>query len=312
MSDDDDILLLGNLSRVSQIEHLLELGQLQRARQLAMDHIAANPDDASGHLMLAYVLLQSDHPAEALEMVEQALSRDPDNDTVHALYGEATLSLGQYADAERAIRRAIELDPSYAGHYGLYARLLSTCEYDRQALQSTEHALSLSPDDPDLHQLRAYLLIHVNPRHWTVSEEAVRTALRLDPQNANSHAILGSILLKAGRHAEAEEALREALRLDPNDTLAIIGLSELVKGSHWWYRPMLEFSLFLSRQGRDAQIGIIFALWALTNAVRAVVPPEYELTGQLIMLVYLGLCAYTWFAEPITRALLQRAYPWLR
>ncbi|MEJ2541271.1 MAG: tetratricopeptide repeat protein, partial [Gemmatimonadota bacterium] len=47
------------------------------------------------------------------------------------------------------------------------------------------------------------------------AEEAARTALKLDPELAEAHSSLGSVLAILGRPAEAAESFSEALRLDP-------------------------------------------------------------------------------------------------
>ena len=311
MSDDEgrESIHLGDLG--SQIDHLLALGQVDRARQITMDWIARDPDNPGGHLMLAHVLTAAGKLPEALDVLGRVLSQMPDNDHAHSLRADVLLSLGRFADAEASIRRAIEIDPTVPSHFATLARILYVCDLNIEALKYTELALSLDPDDAWLHQLRSEMLLVVHPRHWGVSEEAVRTSLRLNPESSHSHAILGMILIRDRRRTEAEAALRESLRLNPNNSLAILGLSELVKGQYWWYRPMLEFGQLMSRLGRDGQIGVIFGLWALHSGVQALIPPEAT-WGDFVTLAYAGFCLYTWFAEPITRGLLRRAYPWLR
>jgi len=294
------------------VRSLLEVGQVERAKQLAMDFIAANPDSSAGHQVLAEVLSHAGHYEEALRTLEEgSLARAPDDDQVHLQRGSLLQELGRYREAEDAMRRAIELDPSWGPNHAVYAQLLSSCDRDLEALQRAEHALSLAPDMAWLHTMRAQLLLYVNPRHWTISEDAVRTALRMNPQSAQSHSVLGLVLLRGGKNAEAEEAFRAALRLEPSDRLAIRGLSELVKGKSLLYRPMLWFGQMLSRLGTDGQLGVLFGLWALYGAARALLPDGNQSAADLLTGTYLGFCAYTWFAEPITRAILKRHYPWL-
>lgn len=293
------------------IAGLLRVGQTDRAKSLAMDYIAANPDDPFGHLSLAQVISELGHTQQALDTVETALARAPDDDQAHLQRGSLLAELGRYAEAEDAMRRAIELDPSWGPSHAVYAQLLSACDRNIEALQRTEHALSLSPDLPWLHTLRARLLLFVHPRHWTISEEAVRTALRMNPESSQSHSILGLVLLRGGKNQESEKAFRAALRINPRDVLAIRGLSELVKGKSPLYRPMLWFGQLMSRLGQDGQLGVLFGLWALYATSRTVIPNGNQSAADLLTAVYLGFCAYTWFAEPITRALLKRHYPWL-
>ncbi len=293
------------------IQSLLEVGQVERAKQMAMDWIAREPSSPVGHMALARILHSTDQDAAALRAVEAALTFVPDSDEAHVLRGGILVALGRFADAEESYRRGLELDPRWASAHGLYAQLLWQCDRNIEALQRIELALSLDPDLPWLHNLRARLLLEVHPRHWTVSEDAVRTALRMNPESADAHATLGLVLLRGRRGAEAEDAFREALRLDPSNKLALSGLSELVKGKAPWYAPMLWYGQMMSRLGSDGQLGVLVALWALYSASKAVLPDGNQSAADLLSAVYLGFCAYTWFAEPITRAVLKRAYPWL-
>jgi tetratricopeptide (TPR) repeat protein len=306
-----DLRLSGVAGLQRTVDALLAVGQNVRAKELTMDFIAAAPDDPYGHLALARILAAEGHTREALDTVEGALARAPDDDQVHLHRGGLLLELGRWAEAEEAMRRSIELDPGWAPSHAAYAQLLSACDRDVEALQRTEHALALDPDLPWLHTLRARLMLFVHPRHWTVSEDAVRTALRMDPESAHAHAILGLVLLRAGRNEESEEAFRAALRLQPGDPLALRGLSELVKGRSPLYRPMLWFGQLMSRLGTDGQLGVLFGLWALYAGAQALLPEGNQSASDLLTAVYFGFCAYTWFAEPITRAILRRHYPWL-
>mgnify|MGYP000309265845 CR=1 FL=1 len=293
------------------VSGLLDVGQRDRAKQMAMDFIARDPSNPSGHMALARILHSTEQLPAALRAVETALTFVPDSDAAHILRAEILEDIGRFADAEESYRRGLELDPADAGAHGAYAQLLWKCDRNIEALQRTEHALSLDPDLYWLHNLRARLLLEVHPRHWTISEDAVRTSLRMNPFSADAHATLGLVLLRGRRGAEAEEAFREALRLDPSNKLALTGLSELVKGKAPWYVPMLWYGQMMSRLGADGQLGVLVALWALYSASKALLPPGNQSAADLMTAVYLGFCAYTWFAEPITRAVLKRSYPWL-
>ncbi|MBX2797469.1 MAG: tetratricopeptide repeat protein [Myxococcales bacterium] len=311
MSDDLDPVAQQGFHAASQIDHLLAVGRIDAAQERAMAAIAASPESPGPHVMLAQVLLQADRAADALEATGRALALAPDSDLAMFYRAVALLALGRFSESEQTIRRALAIAPDDPDHWMIYARLLSMCDADVQALEAAEQALSLNPDAPELHRLRGELLLHVHPRHWRISEDAVRTALRIDPHDPDNHALFGHVSLLAGRHQEAESAFRTALRVDPSNALALSGLSTLVKGKYWWYRPMMAWTDLLRRQGRDGQLAIVFGLWAVYAAVIALVPPEYGQARQALTFGYLGLCLYTWFAEPITRALLRRVYPWL-
>jgi tetratricopeptide (TPR) repeat protein len=306
---------MGLVETASHVSQLLAVGQKRRAREMAASLVARSPDDPSAHLVLSQVhaALGDLEPAQAA--ADQVVRLAPDDDRGHAQRGRVLFLRGRFADAERAIREALALDASDASTYLLRARLLAACERHASALEAVEQALRLEPDDPEAHQLRAFLLLKTRPGQWKVSEETALRAVQLDPDDADGHAVLGSVYLRSGRTREAEERFRAALTRDPGNALALRGLSEAVMARSFLYRPFLRFSRFMESAGHGAQLAVIAGLWALVNAavplLNAGEPPLPSLSFPL-QIVYLALCAYTWFAAPITRAILARQYPWLR
>jgi hypothetical protein len=148
----------------------------------------------------------------------------------------------------------------------------------------------------------------VHPSKWRVSEEAARRAVELNPEDADSFAILGTIVLFTRRYDEAERHFRTSLELDPMNTLALRGLAQLVMRKNVLYRPFLQYALMMQRFGAGIQLMIVGSMWALASMLRAVAQPPLT---DVVTFGYLGLCAYTWFATPIMRAILRRRYAWL-
>lgn len=297
---------------VDRVLALLEVGQVDRARQAALDGIAQQPDDPSAHLMLALTLEHADQVEPALEAVAAALTRDPMLFEGHMLRARLLMVLARPAASEQALRAAIRIHPDAPAAYATYAQLLALNDRGAAALECCERALSLDPERPWLHNLRATLLLQVSPHQWKISEQAVRQALRIAPNDPHNLAVLGMVKMLGMDNAGAEDAFRQALRLQPNNPLALRGLSEMVKGRSLLYRPMLAFSQLLSRLGQDGALAVVFGLWALYSAVVLVLPADPPWVRDAAMYSYLGFCAYTWFSGPVTLAILRRHYPWLR
>lgn len=306
---------MGLVETAGHVSQLLAVGQKRRAREIAVGLVARSPDDPSSHLVLSQVHTALGDLGPAQAAADEVVRLAPDDDRGHAQRGRVLFLRGCFSAAERAVGEALALDPADASTHLLRARLLATCERRAPALEAVEEALRLEPDDHEAHRLRALLLLATHPRQWHLSEEPARRAVELDPQDADSHAVLGSVYLQSGRTAAAEERFRAALTLDPTNRLALRGLAEALMARSFFYRPLLRFSLFLERAETGVQLAVIAGLWALVNAavplLRAGDPPLPSFAGP-VQWVYLAFCAYTWFAAPVTRAILTRSYPWLR
>jgi len=308
VADDDLTDLRIVINRAAQIDHLVAVGQLARAKELAAQQIGDDPDDPTSFLAMARVLMaQSDHVA-AVAAADEAVKLAPEWAAAWSIRAAALLHSGRFAAAEESVIRAIELEPDEPVFFQRYAQILSICDKSAKALDVAQRALELDPDDDSTHRLFAELLHDVHPSQWKVSEEAARRAIELNPEDSDSFAILGMIVVFRRRFDEAEQLFRTALELDPMNRLATRGLAELVMRKNVFYRPFLQYGLMMSRFDAGMQLMIVGSFWALAQMLRAVAAPAY---GGLVSYTYIGLCLYTWFARPITRAILRRQYPWL-
>lgn len=306
--DTDDSRILIEISPVAAIEQLLSVGQVRRARELAAETLSVNPDDPLSYFALGRVLLVMSDAKGALVALEQALERAPEWDAAWALYSSALFRLGRFKDAERSIIEAIRLSPDRAAFFNQYARYLSWCGKKEKALELSRRAIELDPDDEDAHQIFASLLHEVSPSKWQLSEEAARRAVSLNPEDADGLAIVGAIVLTQRRYEESEDLFRRALEIDPHNALAMEGLAQLVMRKNILYRPFLAYALAMRRLGTAAQMLVVLSLWAIVSLLRAILR---EPAATIVLLCYLGVAAYTWFAQPAMRAILRRKYHWL-
>jgi serine/threonine protein kinase/Flp pilus assembly protein TadD len=159
----------------------------------------ANPDDILRELsrvkirelspaivcLIAWELQRKNRIVEAVSLFKESLISHPDDFYLH--YYQA-------------------LGPNTAalGPFGLpYHIRLSHCRA----------SLAIRPKSPEVWNTLAWLL-HLT-RRTPEAEQACRQAMRLDKLDKWPHALMGRILLDAGRYQEAEIACREAIKLDP-------------------------------------------------------------------------------------------------
>lgn len=307
--DDREITAL-EIGQLARVEYLLAVGQVGRARELALEQISKDPDDPRSYVSLSRVLLEAGEHQAAVDAAARAIELEPDWPAVWSVHAAALYAAGRFREAELSLLEAIRLDPDDGGLFQMYARILGFCGRPKEALQWAERALELDPDDETAHHLFASLLHDVHPSKWKISEELARRAVALNPEDADSFAVLGAILVSRGQFPEAEENFRNALALEPSNRLALEGLAQIVMGKNWFYKPFLSYQLMMMRLGVGAQLLVVASLWAMVSIINAAFI-ETELASTMLTVTYLAFCAYTWFALPVTRSILRRKYPWL-
>ena len=308
--DDDRELTAIEVGRFARVEHLLAVGQYDRAKELAVEQIANDPDDPRSYLALSRVWLHLDEPERAVEAAAEAVRLAPEWPSTWSVHSAALLAAGRFAAAETSLIEALRLDPDDGSLCEMYTRLLSLCGRSEEALTWARRALELDPDSENAHQLFAAMLHKVHPSKWQLSEESARRSVELNPDDADGFAILGLIVMTRRRLDEAEQHFRTALQLDPNNQLALQGLAQLVMGKSWIYKPFLSYTLAMMRLGVGAQLLVVASVWAMVSLIDAALVPD-GLASDALTFGYLGFCAYTWFAYPVTRAILRRKYDWL-
>lgn len=112
-------------------------------------------------------------------------------------------------------------------HYGLaQAHVLWLRDHDAgKAAREAERICQLHPADPWARRELALILLDCGRKEEAL--EWAKSGVALTPDQAASHAILGSALAAVGQEAEAEESFKTAIELDVNYAAAFSGLLQL-------------------------------------------------------------------------------------
>jgi adenylate cyclase len=180
--------------------------------------------------------------------------------------------------AQRMFERAIELDPRYAPAYiGLgwtYRKSVSHgwTEFPVQALERAhelaQQALSLK-ESASAYHLLGYT--YLPRKQYDLASRALERALELNPNDWESRAIWGSVMLYVGKPKEAIQSLETALRFNPGmdvDRLFELGLAYYLEKRYDDAINTLEHSV-----GRNPEHAFLYIALAATYA-RAGRPEE--------------------------------------
>lgn len=273
-------------------------------------------------------------------MLLQALADDPGNPGALAFLATVEADLELFEESEQHARAAIELEPTYPeAHAALARTLVQLPRRSAEALASAQVAVELDPEEPNHHALVAQ--VHIQRKDWEdalvataaaleqVPEHNLATNLRAvalrqlgrneeadevltdqlhrTPTDSTTHTNVGWSQLRAANYQRAEEHFREALAIDPNDEWAQEGIRHSLQARHWFYRPVLQFFLWLSRLKETRQtvvlIGAYLVYRVLSKIARESDGPIYVLAISGVV-AYLIFVALTWFADVVSGALL--------
>jgi len=176
--------------------------------------------------------------AKAITFFEQAIGLDPEYSRAYAglaaaywrivtLYWQPAVGIEYeraYAGLHQNLNQALKNPTSLA--YSVSAELLARQGKSIEALAQIDRALRLSPNDANTHLSRARILNATGQAEE--AEKAVRLAMRLNPHYAPDYlTVLGQSLLHQERYEEAAGFIERAVTLQPDNdqhyvTLAII------------------------------------------------------------------------------------------
>jgi len=131
----------------------------------------------------------------------------------------------RFHGAELALRQALISDPENAAlHFALGTMLRQQERWD-EAIDEITRSAQLMPDFPENHGSLAYIFYRLDDPSDSIAE--ARTALSMDPQNAEAYQFLGLALFSDGQYKAAVHALVESLGRDASnpDTYYDLGIT---------------------------------------------------------------------------------------
>jgi len=169
-----------------------------------------------------------------LTSLKEAVQLDPSQPNYHNALGVVLLDLHKPAEAEAEFQKAVTLDGNYAeAHHNLGLAYAEQGRYE-QAIVEYRKAISMpvysTPEIGYYNLGRAYAQID-KPRE---AEEALKTAIRLQPTLGAAYYQLGLVYMTTGRKAEAKSMFQKAKDVDPSSPFgqaATEALEKLGEGS---------------------------------------------------------------------------------
>ena len=156
-------------------------------------------------------------PDKEIEKLKEQIAANPNSSELYYKLGTVYGSNGHAKEATQAFTQAIQLNPNYAeAHFQLAIYFIDNGQFDK-AIDSINLSLARKPGDAEAYKelSRAYL----DAGRQEEALGAARQALKLNPsfdQADELYAVVGFVLLRQARYAEAIDALKEGAKLGPD------------------------------------------------------------------------------------------------
>ncbi len=176
---------------------------------------ALEPGSAAASYQLAVALQRMGQVDEAIPLLEKAAAAEPANADVLTNLGMALCQEQRAKDAVPVLQHAVSLAPRNAvAHEDLSAAYIQLSQFD-DAVEQLREALRLTPDAEQLHYNLGLALKMKDDGADAIPE--FEAAEKEDPSASEPPYALGLLYLQAGRYADAERELTTSLRLQPQN-----------------------------------------------------------------------------------------------
>jgi Flp pilus assembly protein TadD len=206
---------LGSLPEAERRDVEKASAELERSLQ-------ARPDQFASHYNLGNLDLERGVPADAVAHYQKAIELRPDHVATLVNLSMAYARLGRTAEAEAPLRQAIEADPrSGPAHFNL-GLLLAESGRETEAKAELRRATELDPGHAAAAYNLSVLVAKESPKEAAALARRAARAEPAQPRYAWTHAYFAA---EAGDGAEARRVLEALLRAQPGygDAWGLLG-----------------------------------------------------------------------------------------
>jgi tetratricopeptide (TPR) repeat protein len=249
-------------------QHKTDLANIAFHKAVAELRKASNndPGSASAHANLGFALLlyKVGKASEARAEFETAIDLDPTDPDTHATLGAVGLIENNLEDAVAEFRNAIGLDPSSALPHLMLGGALHAQDKskEKEANDEFDTAFQLEPRNMSLHFRLAAALLAGDK---TKALDEYRKGIKIDPDFAYAHIMLGDALNEAKKAEEALDEYREAVKIDPNSAFAHKTLGLALKKAKKAEDAISEFRVAAKLEPRSTDAHIMLGTALLSQ-----------------------------------------------
>ncbi len=195
-------------------------GEFQRGKELMVDAIRLDPDNAEYHEKLGVFLTRANEPDEAILHLTKAIELNPNAKDAYFYRGIAHKSKDEFSEAQADFLEVIELESAPGNTFSEDARQqideLKALEAKKEHFQN----LKAKQNEP-LETAAKYIergQTYLKTDEWEKAYLDFDEAIRLEPTNAKAFRFRGASHYKMGEAELAIKDYSQAIKLDPNNS----------------------------------------------------------------------------------------------
>ncbi|QNP41932.1 tetratricopeptide repeat protein [Lysobacter solisilvae (ex Woo and Kim 2020)] len=225
--------------------------------------LALTPDDASLHVERAGLLLGGRQLDDAQAALAQAVGLDPNQFPAYVIQGQLALARGDLAEADRVAKLAGRIAPEHPQVAAIEGMVtLRRGDADR-ALAILSHAAQQAPDDATVRNALGFA--YIAKGHFAFAEQTFRKQLETQPEAAALRGLVVDLVRRQGRYAEAADEAATLLEGNPSPGMQrIVGELELQAGRTERALPALKAAFAAMPRDRRTLEALLEA-WRRTN-----------------------------------------------
>jgi tetratricopeptide (TPR) repeat protein len=284
---------------------LFTQGRHVHAERELRELLAENPNHGQAHSFLGRCLAAQKHWPEALVEGEKGVGLAPNLPYAHYMLGMTYTDCGRLEQAEGALREAMRLDPRNVEQLAWLSWIQSLRGDRRAALATAEQGLAINPEHVTCLDRKGLFLRFLGQP--TESEEAIRMALRLAPENFFTHTNLGWTLL---RKVQARSRLDPALqsftlswRPELREALSHFREAIRLRPAMNWAKEGVEQILLMRSKAICRSITAALAAIIVAFLFRSLGEARFSADNNAfffnLFLAFMGIMAASWSSGPI-------------
>ena len=183
--------------------------------------------EASAHYKFGIAYLGDKPPQVQQAYIEfqKAVKLDPRYRDAHYALGHVFFQQERYEESIAAFKKALSIDPSYSEAQNYLGRVYSLLGEHDKALAAYQAALKnpqySTPEKPYWN----IGLLYIREKDYPKAVDALKNALRVNPNLVAVHTLLGEVYAKMGDTRKAVSAYRKVIEIRPNDINAHYNLA---------------------------------------------------------------------------------------